>query len=179
MISITAAQGLNRLVFLSQPLLTDLRFSGTARAELVASADQTDTNFGLLVVDYGTDERVQYTNGDGLRTKPLSEAPETCWGEANPAWGEDACYLQTIERRATSGVGADHEGHPRCPEPELVRDDRAVSWSASRTGSTSRCCPRTTSSRPDTGSASWSWASYFGVLEPRRPDEGEHHAERA
>ena len=102
MISITAAQGLNRLVFLSQPLLTDLRFSGTARAELVASADQTDTNFGLLVVDYGTDERVQYTNGDGLRTKPLSEAPETCWGEANPAWGEDACYLQTIERRVTA-----------------------------------------------------------------------------
>ena len=54
------------------------------------------------MVDYGTDERVQYTNGDGLRTKPLSEAPETCWGEANPAWGEDACYLQTVERRVTA-----------------------------------------------------------------------------
>jgi X-Pro dipeptidyl-peptidase len=102
MISITAAQGLNRLVFLSPTLLTDLRFSGTPRAELVASADKTDTNFGVLVVDYGTDERVQYTMGDGLRTKPLSEAPETCWGEANPAWGEDACYLQTIENRVTA-----------------------------------------------------------------------------
>ena len=45
---------------------------------------------------------MQHTTGDGLRTKPLSEAPETCWGEANPAWGEDACYLQTVERRVTA-----------------------------------------------------------------------------
>ncbi len=102
MISITAAQGANRLLFLSPPLLTDLRFSGTPRAELLASADQTDTNLGVIVVDYGTDERVQHTTGDGLRTKPLSEAPETCWGEPNPAWGEDACYLQTVERRVTA-----------------------------------------------------------------------------
>jgi X-Pro dipeptidyl-peptidase len=103
MVNITTPQGANRLLFLSPPLLTDLRFSGTPRAELVASADQTDTNLGVIVVDYGTDERVQHTNGDGLRTLPLSEAPETCWGEPNPAVpGEDACYLQTVERRITA-----------------------------------------------------------------------------
>ena len=108
MVNITTPQGANRLLFLSPPLLTDLRFSGTPRAELVASADQTDTNLGVIVVDYGTDERVQHTNGDGLRTLPLSEAPETCWGEANPACGRgrvlpaDGRAARSRRRRSSS-----------------------------------------------------------------------------
>jgi X-Pro dipeptidyl-peptidase len=102
MINISTPQGPNRLVFLSQPLLADLRISGTPRANILASVDQTDTNFGMILVDYGTDERVQHTTGDGIRTQPVTEAPETCWGEPNPAWGEDACYLQTVERRITA-----------------------------------------------------------------------------
>ena len=110
MISITAAQGLNRLVFLSPALLTDLRFSGTPRAELVASADQTDTNLGVLVVDYGTEEQVRHHE---RRRHPHVAAhrgagdllgrgePRLGRGRVLPADGRAACHRV---------AGARHEG---------------------------------------------------------------------
>jgi X-Pro dipeptidyl-peptidase len=84
-----------RLAFLSQPLKTDLRFSGTPIVQLRASADKDDTNLGAMVVDYGPVTRVGYDQGaDGIITLQT----EDCWGE-NSA-NDNACYRQTTERVA-------------------------------------------------------------------------------
>ena len=47
----------NRLAFLSEPLEAPLHISGTPVAHWRAEVDQTDTNFGAILVDYGTDTR--------------------------------------------------------------------------------------------------------------------------
>jgi X-Pro dipeptidyl-peptidase len=61
-----------------------------------ASADQTDTNFGAILVDYGTDTRVAHRlSGEGIQTLTT----EDCWGEASPA--DDPCYRQTQKRVTT------------------------------------------------------------------------------
>jgi X-Pro dipeptidyl-peptidase len=85
----------NRLAFLSGSLNRDLRISGTPRAELVASADQEDTNLGVILVDYGSDERVSRA-GEGIRTLET----EDCWGESSAT--DDPCYRQTAKNVATN-----------------------------------------------------------------------------
>jgi len=86
----------NRLAFLSEPLLTPLHISGTPVARWRASADQTDTNFGAILVDYGTDTRVAHRlSGEGIQTL----ATEDCWGLSSPA--DDPCYRQTQKRVTT------------------------------------------------------------------------------
>ena len=108
------------------------------------------------------------------RRRPPDEAAQRgagdLLGRGEPRLGRGR-VLPADDRAADHRVaGARHEGHPRCPEPELVRDRPSRSWSASRTGSTSRCCPRTTSSRPDTASASWSSAATRSTrASPTRP----------
>jgi X-Pro dipeptidyl-peptidase len=95
------ANSVNRLVFLSQPLVAPLHISGTPIVRLKASVDDVDTNFAGLIVDYGARERFS-TSGDGIRNL----ATEDCWGE--PAtWGgyaEEACYLQTEKTIASNAV---------------------------------------------------------------------------
>ena len=81
-----------RLAFLSQPLRTNLRFSGTPVVKLRAAADKDDTNLGAMLVDYGPVTRVGYTQGsDGINTL----GTEDCWGESSA--NDDACYRQTVE----------------------------------------------------------------------------------
>ena len=95
----------NRRVFLTAPLLQDVRISGTPTVSLRAAADQIDTNLGALLLDWGTDTRVNYSTGDGI----LTLATEDCWGETSPA--DDPCYRQTQTRtivntteRVTKGI---------------------------------------------------------------------------
>jgi X-Pro dipeptidyl-peptidase len=80
-----------RVAFVTGPLAQDLKFSGTPVVSLEAAADQTDTNLGVALVDYGTDQRV-LTQGDGIRNL----AEEDCWGQSSAA--DDACYLKTEKR---------------------------------------------------------------------------------
>ena len=43
--------------------------------QLRASADQTDTNLGAILVDYGTDERVAHrASGEGIITLTTEDA---------------------------------------------------------------------------------------------------------
>jgi X-Pro dipeptidyl-peptidase len=87
----------NRLVFLSDPLSAPLRFSGTPAARLIASADQTDTNLGMILVDYGLATRVAHRlSGEGIQTLET----EDCWGESSPT--DDPCYRQTVKRLVES-----------------------------------------------------------------------------
>ncbi|PWD51055.1 hypothetical protein C8046_10740 [Serinibacter arcticus] len=85
----------SRLVFLSEPLETELRISGTPRIELDASLSQDQSNLGALLVDYGTKERVSRT-GDGA----INTTVRTCWGAATEF--DNACYLEMDRRLQTA-----------------------------------------------------------------------------
>ena len=81
---------------MSEPLEAPLHISGTPVAHWRASADQTDTNFGAILVDYGTDTRVAHRlSGEGIQTLDT----EDCWGESSAA--DDPCYRQTQKRVTT------------------------------------------------------------------------------
>ena len=86
----------NRRVFLTPPLLQDVRISGTPFVSLSAAADQTDTNLGALLVDWGTDTRVNWGTGDGIQTLTA----EDCWGESSAV--DNPCYRQTVTRTVTA-----------------------------------------------------------------------------
>jgi X-Pro dipeptidyl-peptidase len=86
----------NRRVFLTPPLQADVRISGTPFVSLSAAADQTDTNLGALLVDWGTDTRVQWGTGDGIQTLTT----EDCWGETSAV--DNPCYRQTVTRTVTA-----------------------------------------------------------------------------
>jgi X-Pro dipeptidyl-peptidase len=88
----------NRRVFLTPPLKKAIRISGTPFVSIAASADQTDTNVGALLVDWGTDTRVQWNVGDGIRTLTT----EDCWGESSAV--DDPCYFQTETRTVTAEI---------------------------------------------------------------------------
>jgi X-Pro dipeptidyl-peptidase len=89
----------NRLAYVSAPLTAPLRISGTPRIDLRASVNAADTNFGAILVDYGSAARVQRT-GDGV----VTGTEEDCWG-STATWGgyaEDACYRKVSKRVAVT-----------------------------------------------------------------------------
>jgi|SoiMethySBSTD1v2_1073268.scaffolds.fasta_scaffold16437_6 X-Pro dipeptidyl-peptidase len=95
----------NRRVFLSQPLQSDVRLSGTARLDLKAALSTEQSNLGILVVDYSDTPYPMVTrNGEGIR----NTTTRTCWGAtsdgtpcnvgdtctASPREVDTACYLE-------------------------------------------------------------------------------------
>jgi len=89
----------NRLAYLSAPLTAPLHVSGTPVVQVRVTADQTDTNLGAILVDYGAAERVNHrVSGEGIITLDTQD----CWGETSPT--DDPCYRQTQKRVATSDV---------------------------------------------------------------------------
>ncbi|MDN4075951.1 Xaa-Pro dipeptidyl-peptidase [Fictibacillus terranigra] len=80
----------DRLVFLTDTLKNNVRLSGRPKISLRAGVDKPDSNLTVLIVDYGTDTRIDHeSKGEGIRT--LTE--ESCWGESSAA--DDACYKET------------------------------------------------------------------------------------
>ncbi|MBY7144679.1 Xaa-Pro dipeptidyl-peptidase [Virgibacillus sp. NKC19-3] len=80
----------NRLLFLSPELNSEVQLSGVPELDIQASIDKDNTNLTALIVDYGTDERINHRNaGEGIRTLDL----ETCWGASSSV--DDACYKET------------------------------------------------------------------------------------
>jgi len=96
--NLTAASP-NKLVFLSDALGSDVHISGTPSVQLTASASATDTNFGAVLIDLGTDTRINWASGDGILPVTATTA-EDCWGESTTA--DDACYKQVTKRVITS-----------------------------------------------------------------------------
>lgn len=78
----TARDG--RLTFLSAPLPTALRVSGTASVTLRIAVDRPTTNLSVRLVDYGTARRVNYDNPLG---GVIRQPTESCWGESTIAGG--------------------------------------------------------------------------------------------
>ena len=86
-----------RRVFLSRPLTQDLRISGTPVVHLRASSSTTQTNLGVLLVDYGSGQQIA-RNGDGI----ADNATEDCWGESSTGLNDyDACYA-TVRKPLTT-----------------------------------------------------------------------------
>jgi X-Pro dipeptidyl-peptidase len=81
-----------RLTFLSAPMPTSLRVSGTASVTLRVKVDRPTTNLSVRLVDYGTANRVNYGNSSG---GVVRQTTESCWGESTAA--DDACYFDTVE----------------------------------------------------------------------------------
>jgi X-Pro dipeptidyl-peptidase len=87
----------SRLVFVSPALRKAVRMSGTAAVVVKAAANQTDTNLGAILVDYGTATRVNHrATGEGITTLTT----EDCWGESSPT--DDPCYRQTQKNVAAA-----------------------------------------------------------------------------
>ncbi|AGL19710.1 Xaa-Pro dipeptidyl-peptidase [Actinoplanes sp. N902-109] len=85
-----------RLAFRYGPLPTALRLSGTPVVTLRVRVDRPTTQLSARLVDYGTAGRVQYDQGEGVRTL----STESCYGESTAA--DDACYFDVAERVATT-----------------------------------------------------------------------------
>jgi X-Pro dipeptidyl-peptidase len=88
-----------RLAYATAPLTQDVRLSGTPTVSLKFKADRPAADLGALLVDYGTDTRVNYL-GPGSGVKTLST--EDCHGESTAT--DDACYKQVVTDTVTSDV---------------------------------------------------------------------------
>ena len=94
----TAAQPY-RLAYTTAPLTRDVRVSGTPTVSLKFTSDRPAADLGALLVDYGTDTRVNYLGpGSGIKTLTA----EDCNGESTAT--DDACYRQTATDTVTSDV---------------------------------------------------------------------------
>ena len=77
----------NRRTFLSRPLTKDVRLSGQASIDLVASVPGTQENYGALLVDYGAGTQVT-RSGEGIS----NTTNRTCWGDTSTG-GPDCTTL--------------------------------------------------------------------------------------
>jgi X-Pro dipeptidyl-peptidase len=88
-----------RLAYTTAPLKQDMRLSGTPTVSLKVKLDHPAADLGALLVDYGTDTRVNYL-GAGSGVKTLTT--EDCHGESTAT--DDACYRQVVTDTVTSDV---------------------------------------------------------------------------
>jgi X-Pro dipeptidyl-peptidase len=91
----------NRLAFLTPPLKNATRLSGTPSVSLRLKLDKPTANLGVLLVDYGTDTRINHE-----RTLTAAEGltfidGEDCIGQASA--DDDGCYRRAADNTATSG----------------------------------------------------------------------------
>jgi len=88
-----------RLAYTTAPLKQNVRLSGTPTVSLRFKADRPAADLGALLVDYGTDTRVNALGaGSGVRTLTT----EDCHGSSTTT--DDACYRQVVTDTATSDV---------------------------------------------------------------------------
>ncbi|MEV5898022.1 CocE/NonD family hydrolase [Nonomuraea fuscirosea] len=91
----------NRLAFLTPPLKKATRLSGTPSVSLRVTLNEPTANLGAVLVDYGTDTRIDYrersaTSAEGLKFI----GGETCVGQSTA--DDDGCYLKAGDNTATS-----------------------------------------------------------------------------
>ncbi|MFG1699090.1 Xaa-Pro dipeptidyl-peptidase [Nonomuraea sp. NPDC049309] len=84
-----------RVAFTTGELPLNLRLSGTPTADLRVKLDKPTANLTALLVDFGTDTRVDWRNNQGITT--LTE--EDCYGESTAE--DDACYRKVVTNVAT------------------------------------------------------------------------------
>ncbi|WP_431921626.1 CocE/NonD family hydrolase [Nonomuraea jabiensis] len=95
-----ATTNANRLAFLTPPLKTAMRLSGTPSVSLRLTLDKPTANLGVLVVDYGQDTRIHGVDpagGQGLKFI----GGEDCVGESTA--DDDGCYFRAADNTVASG----------------------------------------------------------------------------
>ena len=89
-----------RLLFLTNKLNRSVRVSGQIPVKVSAQVDRPDTNFTMLLVDYGRALRVNHEAADdGITT---SSTKESCHGASTQA--DDACYFVTQKLVHTNDI---------------------------------------------------------------------------
>ncbi|GAA2379322.1 Xaa-Pro dipeptidyl-peptidase [Nonomuraea africana] len=92
----------NRLAFLTLPLKNAIRVSGTPSVSLRLKLDKPTANLGVLLVDYGTDTRINYRERGAASAEGLKfSGGEDCVGQSTA--DDDGCYLKAGDNTATSG----------------------------------------------------------------------------
>ncbi|TMR98391.1 CocE/NonD family hydrolase [Nonomuraea basaltis] len=92
----------HRLAFLTPPLKTAMRLSGTPSVSLRLTLDKPTANLGVLLVDYGTDTRINYRETTTTASQGLKFiGGESCVGQSTA--DDDGCYLKAGDNTATSG----------------------------------------------------------------------------
>ncbi|SEG96041.1 X-Pro dipeptidyl-peptidase [Nonomuraea solani] len=91
----------NRLAFQTPPLKKAMRLSGTPSVSLRVTLNEPTANLGVVLVDYGTDTRINYrassaTSAEGLKFI----GGEDCVGQSTA--DDDGCYLKAGDNVATS-----------------------------------------------------------------------------
>ena len=84
-------------MFLSPPLKTPLRMSGTAIIDLQASLSKTQSNLTAFIVDYGAEHADQPQRRRRRPTPTRSSA--RCWGEQVP--DDMPCFIETTKPQQT------------------------------------------------------------------------------
>ncbi len=74
-----------------------IHVSGTPLLGLLAAVNDVDTNFGVILVDYGPETLHVSTSSEGVGNVESGE--EDCWGESSAS--DDACYVITEKRTTT------------------------------------------------------------------------------
>ncbi|MFI6316909.1 CocE/NonD family hydrolase [Nonomuraea sp. NPDC050556] len=93
----------NRLAYLTPPLDTPTRLSGTPSVSLRLKLDKPTANLGVMLVDYGTDTRINY---DDMGANPPRAYgfkfldTKDCLGQGTT--DDDGCYHKTADNTVTS-----------------------------------------------------------------------------
>ncbi|MFI9553877.1 CocE/NonD family hydrolase [Nonomuraea endophytica] len=95
-----ATTNTNRLAYLTSPLKTATRLSGTPSVTMRVKLDKPAANLGVLLVDYGTDTRIDYREIGPDRAHGLKFiGGEDCVGQST---SDDGCYLKAADNTASS-----------------------------------------------------------------------------
>ncbi|MFI0420970.1 CocE/NonD family hydrolase [Spongiactinospora sp. 9N601] len=126
----------HRLAFLTPPLKNAVRLSGTPSVSLRLKLDKPTANLGALLVDYGTDTRINHrergaASGEGLKII----GGEDCVGESTA--DDDGCYFKAVDNTATSGFNVvtrailDAQNHKSLSRQTPLTPDKSyqITWS--------------------------------------------------
>ncbi|WP_157252867.1 CocE/NonD family hydrolase [Nonomuraea typhae] len=92
----------HRLAYLTPPLKKAVRASGTASVSLKLKLDKPAANLGVLLVDYGSEARINTRETTRTVSQGLKLVPgEDCVGQSTPA--DDGCYVKAADNTTTSG----------------------------------------------------------------------------
>jgi X-Pro dipeptidyl-peptidase len=120
-----------RVAYVSPPLPLAVRLSGTPTVRVKLKSDKPDANLTALLVDYGTDTRVDYLGpGSGITTLTT----RNCWGDSVSY--DSACFLKTQTSTVTSPVNvvargwmnADHRSSLSHPTPLVAGKYYSIDW---------------------------------------------------
>jgi X-Pro dipeptidyl-peptidase len=123
----------SRAAFLSPVLDKPVRISGNPKISLNVSSNQPNGNLTFMLVDYGSESRVNWSNsGGGITTGTTRD----CWGESTTA--DSACYLKTPTSTTTSSsfilargwMNIQHRDSLDTSTPMPVDTPTQITWAA-------------------------------------------------